>query len=298
MSFKEYVESYIECAKSRKVVIFIYTWPTLVCFFIASRGLPLPIEALKLTAAVTLVGYGVYFYNDIYDLQDDIKNWEMGNLLKASRPLSSGKISEDLLAKFAVLSAALGLLVAYTIRVEVLLLQAAYLMLGFLYSTEPIRLKKRFLCKQLTISVGLVLANLSGAFAGGGITPPVLYIVAMNFSLALGVNPLVDLPDLQGDRVMGVKSIPSVLGPVMTVRFAIAVLAAIAAASVMGYAQLGFNMAMPILVTIIITALIYVTLPLLRRWDEAQFANVVLFKKMVPLYLILQIVPAIGILAF
>lgn len=296
MSLKEHIEAYMACAKSRKVVVFVYTWPSFVCLMIASGGVPPLTDAVMLLGAVTLVGFGVYFYNDIMDLKDDLRNAELGNLTKANKPLGRGKVSKSLLARFAAVSAVTGLVLAFAIDVRVLLLQVTYLVLGVLYSTEPVRLKKRFICKQLTIGAGCIIANLSGGFAGGAISPAVIYMAAMNFSIAIGVNPVMDIPDLGGDEAMGVRTVASVLGPSMTVRVSLAVLAAIAAATAVGYAQIGFNQAVPILVTIIIAAWIYAATPLLKRWDEPEFANSLIFKKTFPLYLMLQFVPVLGVL--
>ena len=280
------------------MVIFVYTWPAFISFLIASRSVPTfsVLDALKLVLSVSLVGFGVYFYNDILDLTDDLKNREMGNPTLASRPLGRGMITEGKLQKFVWLSAIAGLLLAYTINLSVFVLQLAYAILGVLYSTEPIRLKKRFLMKQGTIAIGCVLANLSGAMAIGVFNPPILYMLALNVMICMGLNPLLDIRDMRGDRIMGVKSIPLVWGPELTVRLYFVSLVAIGAATVVGYSQMGFNLAMPILATIVLGAWFYVAYPLLRRWDDPVFVNMIIYKKTFPLYLILQLIPLIGVM--
>lgn len=82
MSGKELIISFAQCMKSRKEVILIYTWPALVALFLASIGLPSLVNTLLLISAVTLVGLGVYFYNDINDFEDDIKIARLGNQMK------------------------------------------------------------------------------------------------------------------------------------------------------------------------------------------------------------------------
>ena len=286
----------MECVASRKIVIFIYTWPALICLFIASRGMVSVPEVLLLVSAVSLTGFAVYFYNDIKDLEDDIKTAELGNEMKSLKPLGQGKVSKDLLTKFTVLSAALGLILASLLNVGVLVSLSLYLVLGVLYSTEPFRFKKRFIFKQLVTAFGCVLSILAGALAGGEISPAVIFMVLMDFAIVVGVNPIVDIPDMLGDKVMGAKTIPAVIGPSMTVRFAIAVLVAIAGGSIIGYLGLGLSIALPFLMTLIAGAWIYTIMPLMRRYNDIAFMNIVLFKRVVPLYLIIQLVPLVGIL--
>jgi len=286
----------MECVASRKIVIFIYTWPALICLFIASRWMVSVPEVLLLVSAVSLIGFAVYFYNDIKDLEDDIKTGELGNQMKSMKPLSQGRISKDLLARFAALSAALGLILAALLNIGVLVSLSLYLVLGVLYSTEPFRFKRRFIFKQLVIAFGCVLSILAGAFAGGEISPAVIFMVLMDFALVIGVNPINDIPDLLGDKIIGAKTMPAVIGPLMTVRFAIAVLVAIAGGSIIGYLGLGLSIALPLLITLIASALIYTILPLMRRYNDIAFTNIVLYKRLIPLYLIIQLVPLAGIL--
>jgi len=296
MSIKDLIASFIMCIKSRKEVVFIYTWPALLCFLMVSGDAPQPFEALKIILAVTFVGYGVYFYNDIIDLKDDLKMNELGSPAQASRPLGSGKISKSMLEKFAIFSSIFGVLVAFTINTQVFILQLAFIVLGILYSTEPIRLKKRFLMKQPTILGGLMIAHLSGALTLGVINTPILFLMALSALLTIGINPLVDLRDIRGDRIVGVKTLPVIWGSEMTVRLALGVSTAIGAAYVIGYFSLGLSMALPILGGIIVVAWIYSVFPLLKKWDDPVYLNIVLFKKVIPLYMMTQFVVLLGVL--
>jgi 4-hydroxybenzoate polyprenyltransferase len=245
---------------------------------------------------VTLMGFSVYFYNDLMDINDDIKNLELGNPTPASRPFGSGEISGERLKKFIIFSSIASLLVAYTISLNVLSLTLAYLILGLLYSTEPIQLKKRYLMKQLIIAVGTLIVVLVGAYTAGGFATPIMYLMVLHFIICVGLNPLLDIRDVRGDRMMGVKSIPVIWGPEMTVRLYFASIVIIGGATLVGYSSLGFNMAMPLLVLMIVGAWIYVSLPLLRRWDDPIFLNHLAFKRILPFYLVLQLVPLVGLM--
>ena len=298
LSIKDVYNSFILCARSRPVVIFVYAWPTFVSYLIASQGgAPFnPLEAFSVILSVALVGFSIYFYNDLKDLQDDLKNLELGNPTPANRPLGSGRISSGRLKKFIVATGASGLIVAASININVLVLQSLFIILGLLYSMEPVRLKKRFMMKQPTIAAGCVLANLTGAMAVGGITPPILFMLLLQFMICMGLNPLMDVRDVRGDRIMGIKSIPVVWGPELTVRLYFASIIVIGAATLVGYSSVGFNAAMPVLAVFILGAWLYVSLPLLKRWDDPKFVNLLIFKKTFPLYLALQLVPLIGVM--
>jgi 4-hydroxybenzoate polyprenyltransferase len=221
---------------------------------------------------------------------------ELGNQMKSQRPLGKGRVTKDLLAKFTVLSVALGLILASLLNVGVLVSLSLYLILGVLYSTEPFRLKKRFIFKQLVLTFGSVLSILVGAFAGGEISPLVIFMTLMDFAIVIGVSPIMDIPDLLGDKVMGVKTMPVVIGPSITVRFAIAMLVGIAGGSIMGYLGLGLNITLPFLITLIAGTWIYTIIPLMRRYNDIAFTNIVIFKRVVPLYMMIQLVPLAGTL--
>ena len=299
MSIKELIISFAVCAKSRREVVIIYTWPAFLCLLFASGIAPPSFKALKLVLAVIFVAFSVYFYNDIRDLEDDLKMRELSNQTqvgRASAPLGIGKISKSRLEKFALFSAIFGLLVAFTINMQVFILQLAYIVLGILYSTDPVRLKKRFLMKQTTIGAGLMIAHLTGGFAMGVINTPILFLMAVSAAMTIGINPLVDLRDIRGDRITGVKTVPVVWGPEMTVRLSLGVLAAIGAAYVLGYYGLGLNVTAPILGTIVVVTGFYVVFPLLKKWDDLGYLNRVLYRRILPLYISLQFVVLLGAL--
>ena len=253
-------------------------------------------EALRLLVAVTFAGYGVYFFNDLCDLKDDLKNFELGNPSQANRPLLKGTVSESHLIKFTYVSAFVGLVSALTLNLNVFFALVLYLFLGFVYSQEPMRLKKRFVSKQLITASGHSLTVLSGALVLGVISAPIIFLIAINFAISMGVNPLMDLRDLRGDRAMGLKTIPVVLGPRAAVNFAIATVLSILAASIIGYARLGFNLTLPILSTIILTAMIFTFYPLIKKWNEPAYVNIVMINKFMPMYIALQLITVIGVL--
>ena len=95
---------------------------------------------------------------------------------------------------------------------------------------------------------------------------------------------------------MGVKTIPVVWGPETTIRLYFATLIAIGIGSIIGYVQMGFSIAMPLLAMTIVTAWIYVSLPLLGKHDDIRLQFMTSFKK-TPLYFMsIQLVPLLALI--
>ena len=184
MSIVNMLRSFFDCAMSRKIVLYIYTTSSFACLMLSFGGLPPLSEALRLLVAVTFAGYGVYFFNDLCDLKDDLKNFELGNPSQANRPLLKGTVSESHLIKFTCVSAFVGLVSALTLNLNVFFALALYLFLGFIYSQEPMRLKKRFVSKQLITASGHSLTVLSGALVLGVISAPIIFLIACQITTA------------------------------------------------------------------------------------------------------------------
>lgn len=298
MTTQEIVGSYLHCLRSRNIALFGYPYPALISYFIASRNFPQGtlFDAFKLVISLSLLALGVYWLNDLFDINDDLKNYEMGNPNQILRPFTSGEISETRLKMFVTVNFISSLIVAYFINLNVFGLHVAFMILGILYSTEPVRLKKRFLQKQMTITSALLLSVLMGAYTAGGVNTPILYMLFLQFMIGMGVGPLMDVRDMRGDISMGVKSFPAVFGPEITMRLYVATLVVMLGAGLVGYSMVGFNIAMPLLVVMIMGAWIYVSLPLLRKLDDPIMYGEFITKRAIPFFVLIQITPLIGVM--
>lgn len=298
MTIQEIAGSYLHCIRSRTLALFGYPYSALISYFIASRSFSQGtlFAAFKLVISLSLLALGVYWLNDLLDIEDDLKNNEMGNPNQALRPFGSGEISETRLKMFVAVNFISSLIVAYFINLNVFGLHVAFMILGILYSTEPVRLKKRFLQKQTTITSALLLSVLMGAYTAGGVNTPILYMLFLQFLLGMGVGPLMDVRDMRGDIIMGVKSLPVVFGPEITMRLYVATLVVMLGAGLVGYSMVGFNIAMPLLVVMIMGAWIYVSLPLLRKLDDPIMYGEFISKRAIPFFVLIQITPLIGVI--
>jgi 4-hydroxybenzoate polyprenyltransferase len=243
-----------------------------------------------------LTSYAAYWYNDYTDAEyDRIKEGE-GETDRSKRPYTSGRITKNHFLAFIILTALAGLLIAYYINIYVFTVQLAYIFLGVIYSAEPIKLKKRIIGKQFVVMAGGVLSCLSGAMVIETVLPANMYSMVINGIIYTNGVILGDIRDIVGDRKIGARTLPVIFGPKFTVRFAIGGFVAVILAGLVGYYGVGFNVALPVLTTISMGAWIFTVYPIMRRWEDAAYVEKIVFKRVLPSNLFIQIIPLIGLL--
>lgn len=199
----------------RKVSAFLHVlrYPaalTLAC--IALVGVFLHPEAFEWTTAVlagsvmALLYSSVYLYNYFTDVEEDRINDKYNPVLDDTyRRVLSAYIPAAVVAALAVSFAYLG-----TIPLAI---AVYYLLLGFAYSTPPIRLKERFLVKNVAITA--MMAPMLFVMVGS-LTDAIAFldvVVAGYFGVFAFLGSVIsDLRDVEGDRRAGVRTIPVVLG--------------------------------------------------------------------------------------
>ncbi|MCX6655237.1 MAG: UbiA family prenyltransferase [Candidatus Bathyarchaeota archaeon] len=279
------------------MVIPTYAFPALINLLIASRMNPNIYQMLLTTLCVTLTSYAVYWYNDYSDAEfDRIKEGE-GETDRSKRPYTSGRITKNQFLAFILLTASAGLLIAYYINIYVFTIQLVYLFLGLIYSAEPFKLKKRLIGKQFVVMAGAVLSCLSGAMVVGTVLPANMYSMIINAIIYATAPTLGDIRDIVGDRKIGAKTLPVIYGPKFAVRYAISGFVAVILAGLVGYYGVGFNVALPVLTTISMGAWIFTVYPIIRRWEDSVYVEKIVFKRVIPSNLFIQIIPLIGLLA-
>jgi len=241
--------------------------------------------------SVLTTSLAFYIYNDLTDIEVDKTN----NL---NRPLSNGKATKNNAQKLIVLLTAIGLSTAFIMSLNVFLLVTLFYVLFFFYSYPPVRLKNIFLVKNLTIAVGTTMTYFIGSIITGTI-PTIIYLMAvLGFMVALSTSMLNDLRDVIGDKKYNTMTVPVVWGPSQTLRFAIALILSTAIATVVGYFQLGFNLAFPLIASCAFIAWIVSVYPLFRSMNDQSFltANVrtLIVKKIPPICIFIQLLTIIA----
>jgi chlorophyll/bacteriochlorophyll a synthase len=160
--------------------------------------------------------------NDWFDRHVDAIN-------EPNRPIPSGRMPGSSGLIVACAWTALSLLVAAALGAWVLAAASAGLVLAWAYSAPPLRLKQNGwwgnsacgLCYE-----GLAWITGAAVMLGGMSPKPSVLIVALCYSAgAHGIMTLNDFKSVEGDRLMGIGSLPARLGVEMAGRVACAFMA-------------------------------------------------------------------------
>ena len=144
------------------------------------------------------------------------------------RPIPSGRVPGRWPVGLALAGAAVSMLLAAALGSLVFWASVAALLCGWAYSAPPLRLKRSGWLGPLVCALSYEgLAWFTGASAlGGGLPAPTVMAVLLLYSLgAHGIMTLNDFKAVAGDRAMGLRSLPVILGVRRAALFACAVMA-------------------------------------------------------------------------
>ena len=178
-----------------------------------SAGANLLDNALLLTAGIILTGPLVcgasQVVNDWYDRHVDAIN-------EPNRPIPSGRVPGNIGFYFAVIWTALALAWGAFFGVWVFAATFVGLVLAWAYSAPPLRLKLNGWIGNAAVGLSYEgLAWITGAalMLGGHIPSSAIILVAVLYSVgAHGIMTLNDFKSIEGDRQIGIKSLPAQLG--------------------------------------------------------------------------------------
>jgi geranylgeranylglycerol-phosphate geranylgeranyltransferase len=159
---------------------------------------------VSVIVAAALTGLGVYALNAYYDREVDRIN-------KPSRPIPAGRITPDHAFKYAISLMALGWLISlavsvFTGRYFTFVLWSVFTLLGFAYSTPPLKLKARHIYGNLCFAAFAALTfTISNVAFGIPIGEPVSYIGGIAFLtiFVVGLINMKDFHDYDGDKAKG-----------------------------------------------------------------------------------------------
>jgi 4-hydroxybenzoate polyprenyltransferase len=252
--------------------------------------------AVKAFLAMSTAAMAVYIYNDVQDLEEDRVSAQQGDTYHVTRPLVTGSATVSIAMSLVVVLGITSLGLSAMINDVFAIYLVLFLALGYVYSAPPIQLKKRFFLKQLTIGLGGLIAGLAGGAAVDVLSRPVMYGALLFFTLNVGLTPLVDLRDIEGDRKMGRNTFPVVLGPRRTIMLGLATTVVTLVLTLMSYAWIGFNVIYPILATCSLAMFGVLAYRMLNRWQNPDFVERHFIKNAMPTFSVLQIGLILGIL--
>jgi len=272
--------------KVRSSRVFSLSWATLIGLFIAKQGIPPLVDSIKALAAVSAIAGSIYIYNDIADIEIDRAN-------NSDRPLATGKVSKNDAMTLVSILAIGGVLVSTLINLETTLLSSVFLTLGFAYSYNRVRLKKKFMVKQLVPAIGGVISSLIGGTTMGLISGRIIFVGLLFFVLIFVGAPLLDLKDMFGDKKYECKTFAIVFGPGLTVKIAISALISLGIITLLSYPLIGFNYVSGILVSTLCFVFALTIFPLLKFWQNPDFCEKTI-KRMILLHFLIQVSFVIG----
>lgn len=154
-----------------------------------------------LTASLMMAGTMVM--NDVYDVEVDKVN-------NPNRPIASGRIKTREALVFATALSTASLLFAAFLGLLTLLTAALALALMAYYNAHG---KRTGLPGNMVVSFNVALPFFYGGLAVGSLKPLVLAFSVLAFIANLGREVAKGIPDAQGDRLLGVRTLAVSLGP-------------------------------------------------------------------------------------
>jgi chlorophyll synthase len=205
------------------------TWfPPMWAFMcgVVSSGVPIADRWPFLIAGILLTGPLVcgtsQAVNDWFDRHVDAIN-------QPERPIPSGRIAGRWGLWIACIGTALALLIAAATGPWVLAATCLGLVFAWAYSAPPFRLKISGIWGPAAVALtyeGLTWFTGASVMAGALPSTPVLLILGLYSFGAFGIMTLNDFKAVEGDRAMGIRSLPAVMGIDPAARLACVVMAA------------------------------------------------------------------------
>lgn len=262
--------------KSRTEAIFVWSWITALSLLIAGNGFPPIRPALLSIISMIFIVSSVYFYNDIQD-----EDMDRLNSVKKNRPLPASNVNRDDAIKVVYLFSILGLSLAYFVNFYSFLFALTYYSLFYLYSHPRIRLKTRFLCKDLTIFLGNTLCGLIASYAVlNTFSPLTFYTGVLTGIFMITAGPLLhESGDLLEDKKFGVKSLSTMLSWERKVQLMIAGVLILMTAIPLIQLQHGSNIIIPMIPVGISLVLLKLLYPLTKQYEQGKISKAKRFGK-------------------
>jgi 4-hydroxybenzoate polyprenyltransferase len=261
---------------------------------IAGRGSPPLVPTLLVILAAVLVSASVYIYNDIIDADMDRLNET-----KTNKPIAKGTISKASAKLFVLLTGVSGLALSYLVSIPTFVICLLWFIVFMIYSLPEIRLKKRFIIKEVTTSSGQIFTALMGGFAVSNVLNPSVVFAGLAFWLFtfLGLPAFADTLDMKEDALYGVKTIARVLNWRRKVQLMGVGVLFMMTVMPLTYTMLGFNVILPI--ATVAMGLIFLRWGIVPLMNNADAAFVLRGRRIFTVYvLVTQVVLIVSTLNF
>lgn len=231
-------------AESKLKPVIYWTLFSLTGLIISNHGIPSIILTLKIASLMISISAFVYLLNDAMD-----SDMDKLNPVKSGRPIPAGIITKYQALQLCLIVGVIGISIAFTMNIFVLILSLIYIILGSLYSVPPFNLKKKLLMKETTTILAFFLAAGIGALASGPIKPSIFYVSAYFAILIITLYPTwIDALDMEEDKKYGVRNIASILDQKRRLELSTLGLIVMMITAPLSYNFFGFNVLFPIMI--------------------------------------------------
>lgn len=145
-------------------------------------------------------------------MTNNIADYNLDKINSPERPLTSSKIDIKHYRIIAAVFFILALVYSWSVYFVFFMMIFVFMGFYFLYSMPPLRLKTiPILSKFLIATNSLVLIILGFLFVSGSMTIPPKIVIFVLLGFTAVIN-FIDIKDYHGDKVMGIKTLPTILG--------------------------------------------------------------------------------------
>jgi 4-hydroxybenzoate polyprenyltransferase len=266
--------------KSRAEALFLWVWQLTIMIMVVTRGFPPLGTALLTIISGFMIVASTYIYNDYADADMDSLN-----PLKVKRSaLAAGEVSKKSALAIIIITGIIGLGLALIVSFQTFIFGAFFLVLFLSYSYPRIRLKKKFLVKELVTTAGLPIMALMASYAmTGTISLTAIFASLLFGQLGILVLPVVsDTLDEKEDKEFEVKSLARALSWKRRVQLMGVGMLVMMTVVPLTYSQFGLSVIFPI--SVVLLSL------LLLRWGiyplrtKADVASITRSRKLTIIY--------------
>lgn len=180
-----------------------------------------------------LVLWLCYLLTNVYVVGlNQITDVDIDRINKPYLPIAAGHLSVERAIFIVLLCLGAALVIAFALGPVVIITVIISLLIGTAYSLPPIRLKRKPLLAALSIiAVRAILINISSYLYWQGLLGPELtlgsVVVILTVFMAMLVTVIAvykDMPDITGDVLHGIQTLPARIGRRMSMRLVLSVL--------------------------------------------------------------------------
>src|ERR687890_983928 len=230
-----FLRTFIYYVKARTAPIYCFPIATLITVILGSERNFNPYTAVSIVTGSYWLGLATYVYNDLTDFEVDKIN-------KTNRPSVTGRVTKNQLIATVCLMFTIGLCLTASINVYTFGISIVFTALAIFYSHPKFKLKDKFALKTVITAAGAGLLSLLGGMAMLNLSLPILYSAFAFFIFYFILSPLGDIADIKGDRSVGRRTFPIVLGIKLTLLIMLSVPIMIILLTALSYDILNINM--------------------------------------------------------